>query len=96
LLEKKGKITCAEAGRLGGLKTSATHSSEFYRKIGEKGGSAVKAKRGIEFYSIIGQKGGSQRAKQHTGSGEAEGKTSVEEAGHRGGSTKRRRAHKQV
>ena len=41
--------------------------------------------RGPEFYSEIGSKGGSERAKQHEGSAEAEGKTSLEEAGHRGG-----------
>jgi hypothetical protein len=63
--KKKGKMTVAEAGRLGGEKTSATH--------------------GAEFYSEIGSKGGSQRAKQHEGTREARGKTSLEEAGKRGG-----------
>ena len=62
---RRGKITVAEAGRMGGEKTALTH--------------------GPEFYSEIGSKGGSQRAKQHEGTLEARGKTSLEEAGHRGG-----------
>ena len=67
---KKGKMTVAEAGRMGGEKTSETHGSEFYSEIGSKGGS--------------------QRAKQHEGTLEARGKTSLEEAGHRGGQRVRR------
>ncbi|MGD6935313.1 MAG: hypothetical protein ACQCN5_14015 [Candidatus Bathyarchaeia archaeon] len=62
---KRGKMSVAEAGRKGGLRTSETH--------------------GEEFYSEIGSKGGSKRALQHEGSPEAAGKTSLEEAGHRGG-----------
>ncbi len=38
-LRKKGKMTVAEAGRMGGEKTSKTHGSEFYSAIGSKGGS---------------------------------------------------------
>ena len=38
----KGKMTVAEAGRKGGLKTSETHGSEFYSEIGSKGGSTKK------------------------------------------------------
>ena len=68
--KRKGKMTVAEAGRLGGERTSETHGSEFYSEIGSKGGS--------------------QRAKQHEGSPEARGKTSLEEAGHRGGQKVRR------
>jgi len=68
--KKKGKMTVAEAGRLGGEKTAETH--------------------GPEFYSTIGSKGGSRRAKQHEGTPEAFGKTSLEEAGHRGGQRVRR------
>jgi len=82
---KKGKMTVAEAGRKGGEKTAATHGREFYEEIGRKGGEKVSAERGPEFYSEIGSKGGSERAKQHEGSTEAMGKTSLEEAGHRGG-----------
>jgi len=63
-------MTVAEAGRLGGAKTSQTHGSEFYSEIGSKGGC--------------------QRAKQHEGTLEARGKTSLEEAGHKGGQKVRR------
>jgi general stress protein YciG len=82
---RKGKMTVAEAGRKGGQKTASTHGREFYEKIGRKGGDKVSAERGPEFYSEIGSKGGSKRAKQHEGTVEARGKTSLEEAGHRGG-----------
>ncbi len=41
-LRKKGKMTVAEAGRRGGLKTSETHGSEFYSEIGSKGGLKVR------------------------------------------------------
>jgi general stress protein YciG len=82
---RRGKMTVAEAGRKGGQKTASTHGREFYEKIGRKGGEKVFAKRGTEFYSEIGSKGGSERAKQHKGTTEAAGKTSLEEAGHRGG-----------
>lgn len=88
---KKGKMTVAEAGRRGGEKTAATHGREFYEAIGRKGGEKVSMERGSEFYSEIGSKGGSERAKQHEGSPEAYGKTSLEEAGHRGGQKVRRR-----
>jgi len=88
--ERKGKMTVAEAGRKGGEKTAATHGREFYEKIGRKGGEKVSMERGPEFFSEIGSKGGSERAKQHEGSAEAQGKTSLEEAGHRGGQRGRR------
>ena len=39
---KKGKMTVAEAGRMGGLKTSETHGPEFYSAIGSKGGQKVR------------------------------------------------------
>lgn len=83
--ENKVPMTCAEAGRKGGEKTSLTHGQEFYSEIGRKGGEKVSSERGPEFYSEIGSKGGSERAKQHEGTAEAMGKTSLEEAGHRGG-----------
>ena len=88
--EKKGKMSVAEAGRRGGQRTAMTHGREFYEQIGRKGGEKVAEERGPEFYSQIGSKGGSERAKQHEGSPEAEGKTSLEEAGHRGGQKVRR------
>jgi general stress protein YciG len=59
-------------------------------EAGRKGGEKVSKERGPEFYSEIGSKGGSERAKQHEGSAEAQGKTSLEEAGHRGGQRVRR------
>ena len=37
--KKRGKMTVAEAGRMGGEKTSRTHGPEFYSEIGSKGGS---------------------------------------------------------
>jgi uncharacterized protein len=54
-------------------------------EAGRMGGAKTAETHGPEFYSEIGSKGGSQRAKQHEGSIEAHGKTSLEEAGHRGG-----------
>jgi general stress protein YciG len=39
---KKGKMTVAEAGRMGGLRTSETHGPEFYSEIGSKGGQKVR------------------------------------------------------
>jgi general stress protein YciG len=66
---KKGEMTVQEAGRRGGERTSETHGSEFYSEIGRKGGP----------------KGGAERAKQHAGTPEAEGKMSLEEAGQKGG-----------
>ena len=40
--KRKGKMTVAEAGRLGGEKTSRTHGPEFYSEIGSKGGQKVR------------------------------------------------------
>ena len=54
-------------------------------EAGRLGGAKTAETHGPEFYSEIGSKGGSQRAKQHEGSIDARGKTSLEEAGHRGG-----------
>ena len=34
---KKGRMTVEEAGRRGGLRTSATHGEKFYSEIGRKG-----------------------------------------------------------
>jgi general stress protein YciG len=51
LSDRKGKMTVAEAGRKGGLRTAETHGPEFYSEIGSKGGK------------IGGQKGG-QRVRQ--------------------------------
>ncbi len=59
-------------------------------EAGRLGGEKTAETHGPEFYSEIGNKGGSQRAKQHEGTLEARGKTSLEEAGHRGGQKVRR------
>jgi len=40
--KKKGKMTVAEAGRLGGNTTFKRHGHEFYEEIGHKGGQKVK------------------------------------------------------
>ncbi len=37
-------MTVGEAGRKGGLKTSATHGEGFYSEIGRKGGESRKNK----------------------------------------------------
>ena len=78
-------MTVAEAGVKGGSKTAATHSHEFYQEIGRKGGQKIAAGHDHNFFKEIGKQGGSVRAKQHEGSKEAEGKVSLEQAGHRGG-----------
>jgi general stress protein YciG len=54
-------------------------------EAGRLGGEKTAQTHGPEFYSEIGSKGGSERAKQHEGTPEAMGKTSLEESGHRGG-----------
>jgi len=36
---KRGKMSVAEAGKRGGMRTSETHGEEFYSEIGSKGGS---------------------------------------------------------
>jgi general stress protein YciG len=55
------------------------------QEAGRRGGLKTSETHGEEFYSEIGSKGNSERAKQHEGSAEAEGKTSLEEAGHQSG-----------
>ena len=40
--KRKGKMTVEEAGRIGGLRTSETHGSDFYSEIGRKGGQKVR------------------------------------------------------
>ncbi len=50
---KKGKMTVAEAGRKGGLKTSATHGEEFYSEIGRKGGKIGGPKGGQRVRKLV-------------------------------------------
>ena len=53
LEEKRGKMTVEEAGRRGGLKTSATHGEEFYSEIGRKGGKIGGPKGGQRVRKLI-------------------------------------------
>ena len=49
--EGKGKMTVAEAGRKGGLRTAETHGEEFYSEIGRKGGKVGGPKGGAKVKS---------------------------------------------
>ncbi len=51
--EKKGKMTVAEAGRRGGLRTAETHGEEFYSEIGRKGGKIGGPKGGQRVRRLI-------------------------------------------
>jgi general stress protein YciG len=51
--EKRGKMTVAEAGRRGGLRTSETHGEEFYSEIGRKGGRIGGPKGGQRVRTLI-------------------------------------------
>ena len=56
-MEAKKKLTKAEAGRLGGLRTKAKHGTEHFRRAGSLGGKALLAKYGPEHYRRIGKAG---------------------------------------
>ena len=51
--EEKGKMTVAEAGRKGGLRTSETHGEAFYSEIGRKGGKIGGPKGGQRVRKLI-------------------------------------------
>ena len=51
--ERKGRMTVAEAGRRGGMKTAETHGEEFYSEIGRKGGKIGGPKGGQRVRSLI-------------------------------------------
>jgi general stress protein YciG len=51
--ERRGKMTVAEAGRRGGLRTSETHGEEFYSEIGRKGGRIGGPKGGQRVRKLI-------------------------------------------
>jgi general stress protein YciG len=53
LSREKGKMTVEEAGRRGGLRTSATHGEEFYSAIGRKGGKIGGPKGGQRVRKLI-------------------------------------------
>jgi uncharacterized protein len=62
LEEKKGWMTVEEAGRRGGLRTSATHGEEFYSEIGRKGGKMGGSRGGQRVRKLI-QEGKEQERK---------------------------------
>ena len=51
------KLTKAEAGRLGGLKTKERHGSEHFRRAGALGAKALLERHGLEHYRKIGKAG---------------------------------------
>jgi uncharacterized protein len=53
LANEKGKMTVAEAGRKGGLRTAETHGEEFYSEIGRKGGKIGGPKGGQRVRKLI-------------------------------------------
>ena len=53
----KKKLTKAEAGRLGGLRTKQRHGTEHFRRAGSLGGKALLARYGPEHYRKIGKAG---------------------------------------
>jgi hypothetical protein len=57
MVDAPKKLTKAEAGRLGGLRTKQRHGTEHYRCAGRKGAAALLAKYGPEHYRKIGKAG---------------------------------------
>ncbi|MER3395850.1 MAG: hypothetical protein C4318_00055 [Acidimicrobiia bacterium] len=59
------KLTRAEAGRLGGLKTRERYGSQHYKAIGRqggaKGGAVTKEKYGSDHYKRIGSLRGKRK-----------------------------------
>jgi hypothetical protein len=51
------KLTRAEAGRLGGLRTKQRHGTEHFRRAGKLGGKALVDAHGPEHMAQIGRKG---------------------------------------
>ncbi len=56
---EKGKMTVAEAGRRGGLRTAETHGEDFYSEIGRKGGKIGGLRGGLKVRKLI------QEGKEH-------------------------------
>jgi hypothetical protein len=56
-MDAKKKLTKAEAGRLGGLKTKQRHGSEHYRRAGQLGAKATLERHGPEHMAEIGKRG---------------------------------------
>jgi hypothetical protein len=55
--QPRKKLTKAEAGRLGGLKTKQRHGTAHFRRAGSLGGKALLARYGPEHYRKIGKAG---------------------------------------
>lgn len=57
-----GRMSRAEAGRLGGLKTKERHGEDHFRRIGRaggsKGGATTRDRYGTDHYKKIGSLGG--------------------------------------
>lgn len=60
MTEDKGKMSVADAGRLGGLTTKMKHGIEHYEELGRQAGNRNKAK-GQGYFQEIGRKGGLKR-----------------------------------
>jgi hypothetical protein len=56
-MDAKKKLTKAEAGRLGGLRTKQRHGSEHYRRAGQLGAKTTLERHGVEHMAQIGRKG---------------------------------------
>jgi len=56
-MDSPKKLTRAEAGRLGGLKTKQRHGPDHYRRAGRLGAKALLAKYGPEHFRQIGKAG---------------------------------------
>ncbi len=61
-LRSGGRMSRAEAGRLGGMKTKERHGEDHFRRIGRaggsKGGATTRDRYGVEHYKKIGSLGG--------------------------------------
>lgn len=57
-----GRMSRAEAGRLGGMKTKERHGEDHFRRIGRsggsKGGATTRDRYGVDHYKKIGSLGG--------------------------------------
>ena len=65
---KKGGMSKAQAGRMGGLVTKSRYGSGYYSRIGKKGGSPggkrTLERHGSAHFKRIGAKGGNAKARR--------------------------------